>query len=160
MPISTLIKERTSIMQKIKNIALYSILIFSMMTGTFSYAMEGIATKLGLEIVGEVMEDLAVAGPYARLAVKVCTIGQEIKSYSFPDEEEKAHAHEINEKYALLTTQNKFEKCLIKNNNSSERGPSGRPTPCEDLARMLIMLGGKNEVNKKTTIYNEYRKDQ
>ncbi len=126
------------------------------------YSAEVNATKIstaGIEIIaGKTLEGLETAGPYVTVVVQALSIGMEIKSHTFPNEKERKHANMIAAKYSYLTAKKEFESCLIHNRNSSERGVSGCPTGCKDMASMLIMLGGKDEANRMTTIYNQFRK--
>ena len=148
-------------MQKIREIAILSIVFLSALYSTNSYAVEETVTKtaiISLETVaGKTVEGLSVAGPYVGVAVQAYSIGQEIRRHNFPTEEERAYALEVGEKYAFMTAENEFQSCLVKNRSSAQRGPSGRPIVCEEIARMFIMLGGKNEVNRMTGVYNQIR---
>ena len=150
-------------MQNIKKIASFSILFFFVLECPYSYAAESIAIKATTSsietVAGEkTLEKLSVAGPYVSVVVQVYYIGQEIRKHNFPTEEERAHAFEVSEKYAFISAENEFQRCLMENRSTFERGFSGCPTACEDIARMFIMLGGKDEVNRMTTIYNQFRK--
>ncbi len=149
-------------MQRIKIILYHSILISFALGSPFSYAAESTVTKtatISLEtIAGKTVEGLSLAGPYVSVASQALSIAMEIKTHTFPSEEEKSHANAVAERYSSIVTEKEFENCLRHNRSTSERGSSGRPAACEDIARMLIMLGGKDEVNRMTTIYNQFRK--
>lgn len=147
-------------MQNIKKTAFYSIIALSMLA---SYAMEGTPTKEAAKSMfqattNEMIKEIGAVSPYITLAYNLYLIGKATKPHIYPNATEQEHIDKVTESYELLKTENEFEGCLIKNNNGSERGPSGRPTTCENLARMLIMLGAQNEVNKITAIFNEYKK--
>lgn len=116
-----------------------------------------IATTATQTVLGKTLERLADASPYVSIAAQAYHIGQEIRKHTFPTIEEKAHAEEVAESYAFLTAENELQKCFINNRSSSERNRFGQPVACEDIAKMLNMLGGKDEVNRMTSIYNQYR---
>ena len=67
------------------------------------------------------------------------------------------HAKQIAKKYVFLVTEKELQKCFIHNRGVSERNRFGQPVACEEIVRMLSMIGGENEVNGMTNIYNEYR---
>lgn len=138
------------------------IIIVSFIGSLTLHAMEETATKtasITLEaVIGETVKGLSVAGPYVSVAYQSLVISKEIKAHVFPNDEEAKHAHAVATKYSFLVTERELEKCLLQHRNSSERGRSGRPLACEDIARMLILLDGKEQVNKMTTIYNQFRK--
>jgi len=144
-------------MNTIKTFVIYPILILSAYQHFDFYAAEEVVGKVVTTVLGMNVEELVVASTYVKVALQAYRIGQEIREHSFPTIEEKAHAEEVAERYAFFTVENELQKCLIDNRCSSERNRFGQPIVCEDIARMLSMLGGNDEVNRMTSIYNQYR---
>jgi len=100
------------------------------------------------------------AGAYAftqfwSIGKDVVSIGKSVKSYVSPSEEEKAHAYIIHEQYEFLKTKKEFRTCLLQKANT-ERGPSGRPQACEDMARLFAMTAGDGELSKLTKTFNKH----
>jgi hypothetical protein len=152
-------------MQTIKMISFYTAsfyaaLIWSTLQHSPAYAAEQkaieVATVSTQTVLGTTMEGLATAGPYIKIAVKAYDVGQEIRKHTFPTIKEKAHAEAVAEQFALLTAENELQRCLIDNRRSRTINRFGRPTACEDIAEMLRMLGGRDELNKMTAIYSQY----
>ncbi len=139
----------------------YSILVVCVFGFLKTCAMEEIATKTASagieEMVGKTLEGLSAASPYVSIVLQSYSLCEEIRKHNFPTVEEKAHAQEIVEKYILITAENEFQKCMVQNRNSSQRTEAGQPEICEEIASMLILLGGKNEVDRVNAIYNQYR---
>src|SRR5688572_12679551 len=100
-----------------------------------------------------VADNSSTAVAYTAIVAKVNSIVQEIKSHNYPNEEEKAHAYQVAEQYALLTAENELEKCIIKNKDTFDRMDSGLPSICRELAQMLLVYGGKKELDRMTTNY-------
>lgn len=148
-------------MQIIKTLTIYSILSLFIFQYSYIYAAEEVATKAVTSsfemILGKTIEDLSAISSYVKVALKAYRIGQEIRKYNFPTIEERVYAEEVAEKYAFLTAENELQKCFIDNRTSSVRNRFGQPVACEEIARVFSMLGGENEANKMTSIYNQYR---
>ncbi len=154
-------------MQSIIDNFKYLILISSALGCPLSYAAEVTVTaeilgKGTLQVSGEmlmkVMKDLKTVGPYVSVAYQSCVIGLEIQKHYYPTIEQRDHAEAVSVKFALVTAENEFERCLLENRNSTKRGLTGRPVACEEIAKMFGMMGGRKELDKITGIYNEYRK--
>ncbi len=147
--------------QNIKRIFLYSVFVFfaqpelKAMTEQVADAAINEAVKSGLKTI---IEKGAEVGPYISVAVQVCSIAQEIKSHNFPNKEERDLAYAVADQYALLAAENELEECLMKNKDASERTRSGLPSACKEIVHALKIFGGKKEVNRLTTNYNQYRK--
>jgi hypothetical protein len=148
-------------MKTTKIISIYISLIisalhYSSVCAAEEKALETVATSTQT-ILGKTVEGLAAAGPYVNVTIQAYNIGQEIRKHNFPTIKEKAHAEDVAEKYALITAENEFQKCLITNRNNKTINHFGRPVECENIAQMYSMLGGENEVNRLTAIYNQYK---
>lgn len=96
--------------------------------------------------------------PYTGVAVQLYWVGSDMKTYCFPNEQELVRAVEIDAKLVEIKAVEKFRNCLIANTLSSTRDLSGRPTACEELARMLIKIRKKDDVIDMTAIYNQNRR--
>jgi len=143
-------------MKNTKKVLFYSFIIFSALNCHFCYASEAPAGTISM-IAGKTIDGLSTACPYISVAVQAYTISDEIRKHTYPNEEERAHAQAVGEGHARITAENEFQSCMMKNRRAPERGSSGRPTACEDIASMLIMLGGGSEAQKITAIYNQVR---
>ncbi len=89
-------------------------------------------------------------------------IAKEIKSAVCPTEkeiaQEKFAAENALERYDAISSRRKFRACLLNNRTNLERGPSGRPTICDEAAEFFAHFAGLDEVNKMTTTFNYFRK--
>jgi hypothetical protein len=59
------------------------------------------------------------------------------------------------ELYESLLAKRKLRTCLIEHHNS-ERGPSGRPLVCEDVAKMFEAAAGADALEQVTKIFNKF----
>lgn len=125
--------------------------------GTVFSAEEKVAEVAAQTACGRAIEGLDLAGPYIGLTVKAYKIGEEIRKYNFPTLKEEAHAEKVAEDFALLTAENDLQRCFIDNRSSIVRNRFGRPVACENIAELLTVLGGHDEVTRMTSIYNQYR---
>ncbi len=91
-----------------------------------------------------------------RLSFRLASIGIDISSRLFLNKEDEMRSRAINAHFTLIAIQDKFKNCLVKNkdNNPEESIPS----VCQEQARMLIMLGKKEELDRITDIYQTYKK--
>lgn len=107
-------------------------------------------------------------GPAVQLASVAYTAGQAwnigkdvkngacaIKSYYYPNQEQKTHAARIEKEYTFLTTEKAFKQCLLKNVNSN-RSSSGLPAICNETARMFAMAAGNKAANEITETFKQY----
>jgi hypothetical protein len=114
--------------------------------------------EIPASLADKVIQGISSFAPYANIGNRICAIVKKVKGRALPNEEEKAHAHKVGERYALTMAENKFEHCLVKNSRNPARNYAGYPATCEHLANELIMLGGLNEANRMIEIYNSFRK--
>lgn len=148
-------------MNTIQTIIFYAVLIWSTLQHFPAFAAEQkaveVATTSAQAVLGKSLEVLTEAGPYVQITIKAYGVGQEIRKHTFPTEKETAHAEVVAEQFVLLTAENEFHKCLITNRSSKTINSFGRPTACENIAEMLRMTGGIDELNRMTAIYNQYK---
>ena len=118
------------------------------------------------EVVGEVAKTASIdyfatasgVTSCATAGIQVYSVGKDIKSYTFPNEEEQLKDRETNKKIALIKAIVEFKHCLINNKLSVVRGSCALPTICEEVALILIRCGGEKEASEITAIFNERRK--
>ena len=124
-------------MQNIKKNIFYAIVTSFALQSQRAHAAEIVATKVSKATAGQVVEKtieaMAAAGPYVSVVLQAYNMGQEIRKFNLPTEEERAHALSVNEKYVLLTAEKELQSCLIKNRSTTERGHSGIPTVCQEI---------------------------
>ncbi len=146
-------------MKNIEKILLYLIFFGCTQAHGMEEAAIKAASATGKTVFEKAVEGLDAAGPYVGLAVQSYKIGQEIRRHNYPTEEEKGRANDIAEVYAFVIAEKEFRRCMAQN-RVAQRNISGRPQACEEIASLFSMLGGKNEVNQLTAIYNQYKNDQ
>lgn len=146
-------------MQTRRTNIVYPVLIFAALHYCGAHASEEMATKTATTgakaMLGNAIEGLATAGPYVSVAIQAYNLGKEIKKHTYPNDEEKAHAEAVAEGFLFLTTENELKKCFVDHKGNGERNSFGRPAACEDVAKMLNMLGGRSEVDRMTTNFNQ-----
>lgn len=153
-----------------KNILLYSIIIFSTLASSFSYAAEipsGIdqattvaaagAAALGAEAAGVALKESCSAvvgiGACITVATDLYYVGKDTKAYLYPSAKQKVHALEVQEEYEKVQARREYKRCLL-NNTSSQRSPFGYPTTCEEAALMFEALAEHDEFHQLTTTFN------
>ncbi len=148
-------------MKSVKKIIFYATLILNILQHNSIFTAEekaiAVVTTSAQTVLGKTVGGLAAVGPYVSVALQAYHISEEIRKHNFPTLEERAYAEEVAEKFALLTAENELQNCLVNNRSSAERNCFGRPVACEDIANMLNMLGGSDEVKRMTSTYNQYR---
>ncbi len=139
----------------IKNMTMkreFLLIIFALIGCTRLYSAEATATKASTVtaevIFGKTIDGISLVGPYVGLTVQALSIGMEIQKHSFPTEEERAHAKAVAERYSFLVAEKEFTSCMMYHRNCA----------CEAIARLLIVLEGKEIVDKMTITYNQFRK--
>lgn len=120
---------------------------------TMAPALKDAAASLHLEAAKEIAaaaQATAVVVGGAVVAWKVCNLGKDLVIYLFPSEQEK-------ETHQLFKTKKEFRNCLIKNHGAPTNS-SGRPTVCEENARMFAMFAGQHELEQMTkTFHSAYK---
>jgi hypothetical protein len=98
----------------------------------------------------------AIAGaPIAGGISTTIAAGRFFKPFILPTQKEKLSWQEMTE---LDEARTKFSSCLLKNKSSSQNNPSKIPCECEDIALMLEMIAGQDEVEKLAEIINKRKK--
>lgn len=109
-----------------------------------------------LEVVTPALEVCS----WIKLGIQVCSVGKDIKSYFFPNKEEELQIVSARKKLKVDTARSKFKHCLVTNKLNSEINSSGCPVNCEELARVFVACGGRNELIDITAIFNERREER
>jgi hypothetical protein len=78
---------------------------------------------------------------------------KDLQPHVWPTNEQSNHAKKVYKEYKLLEAEEKLNICLLKN-AKTQRGPSGRPTICEEVAKMLILANGASQLNEMTNNFN------
>src|SRR3990167_2343965 len=136
-------------------ILFYSILILSSQRSMASEVSMILTQEVTSEVFGQISEALAPSlevFSWIGVGVQVCHVGKDIKTYTFPNDKERARALAISEKLELVKSQKNFRYCLKKNSSNSKISSSGYPTICEEAAKMLEMCGGESELERMTLI--------
>ncbi len=76
-------------------------------------------------------------------------MGVRIRENNFPDDEKKAAINKAREINEFFMSKKEFRRCLMENSKTA-RNAAGRPTACEDLAKMFALIAGKPELNEMT----------
>jgi hypothetical protein len=106
----------------------------------------------------EIAAAVAVPGAYAGLTIELYYVAKGTKSLLLPTKEEQIHVEEVEKEIKSFDAKKEFRSCLMKHRATSERGPSGLPSACEEAALMFAVLGKREEVKKMTETFNHYRK--
>lgn len=75
--------------------------------------------------------------------------GASIYANNFPDDEKKTAINKARDINEFFTAKKEFRDCLMEN-TKTPRNASGRPSACEDLARMFALIAGKPELDEMT----------
>lgn len=116
------------------------------------------AAKIGaqsidkLAVVGQGLVAVAGVGTCIFAAVKVYEIGKDINALLNPTEEQKERKIKARESRKLIEARVNFRDCLMKNHRL-EKNQSGRPTVCEDMAKMFALIGGQAALDEMTQTF-------
>jgi threonine dehydratase len=173
-------------MKNIKKITLYAIMIILIAHHCQIYTIKPMGTeavgKLG-EVIAEnmpsVIEASATLGLEAaeKLApvldnastvigvgviiygtVQVVAMTKDAYNYFNPDEEKKERINAARKKNQYYEAERGLRNCLMSNANKP-RNQAGRPTICEDFARALYMIAGKEALDEMTTNFKDAYQD-
>lgn len=146
-------------MKNIKKTIFYSSALFFAFNCHLGYAAQMTPQpELTLASLQEAFAPVLAPLAYVGLTVELYHVAKGAKSLLLPTVQEQDHATEVDRKMKSLDAKKEFRSCLMKNRTASERGPSGLPSACGQVAYMLEMLGEEKEVEKITATFNHYRK--
>lgn len=157
-------RNRNLIISKNKVTRYKAVLIVALQACSHSYAMvTEEAAKLACEATGTIaaLEGLKVvsgASAWVSLATNVYQIGKDVKSHFYPSKEEQVHAQEINKRLELIELRKNLRTCLIRNRISTQKGPHGIPSQCEQTAFALSIMGYRDEVDRMIAIAHIFNK--